>query len=107
MRRRKPAPDCASLFLRGPIDRMISLYFHLKGLSAPRPSGHSYFLDNDLSVERFAHLPIIGKYNSSVFFGGIDMASFDLIGFYHQVERDFATLQRELAPAPVPKEKHQ
>jgi len=99
---------CARLrvtFLREPIERMISHFLFWKVLPRHGHSLHDYFLDNDLSFEQFARLPIMCRFYSGVFFGGVDMASFDLIGFHDRADEDFARLQRSVGSrAAVPKE---
>jgi hypothetical protein len=92
-------------FLREPVERMISQYFFWKGMPRHGHALHNYFLDSSLTVEQFARLPPIRRLYTSVFFGGVDMSMFDLIGFYEQAEKGFAWLRQTIgSTASVPKQ---
>lgn len=92
-------------FLRDPVERAVSHYFFWKELPRHGHTLHDYFLDHDLGIEEFARLPVLRRFYSGVFFGGVDMASFDLIGFHDRLEEGLGWLQRSCGmQATLPRE---
>lgn len=82
--------------LRHPVERTVSHYRHWQ--RSPR-NGHSlqnYVLDHGLDLMAFARLPFIRHFYARVFFGGVDMTSFHLIGGVETLERDLADLSERL-----------
>lgn len=80
-------------FLRDPVRRTISHYFFW--LNEPRHGNplHDRMLDEKLDVIAFARLPQIRWFYSHTVFGGIDPASFDLIGVVERLDRDWRRFQ--------------
>ena len=83
-------------FLRDPLDRLISHYFFWRMLPRHGHALHDYVLDQDLSIEQFAHLPLIRSLYTGVFFAGVDMAGFSFIGFHDRFEEDCLALGKLL-----------
>jgi hypothetical protein len=82
-------------FLRHPVDNLITIYYFWKTCS----EGHclfNYFRDNQLSVLELASIPSIRYLFSKTYFGGIDMGSFDFIGFTENYSKDLNALSRLL-----------
>jgi hypothetical protein len=75
-------------FLRHPIDRLISLFFFWQTRPRPGNSLHEYVLDNRLDIIAMARLPLLRWLLSRTYFGGMDMAMFDFIGFHDRREED-------------------
>lgn len=94
---------CRVVFLRDPVRRTISHYFHW--LSQPRHGNplHERVLDEKLGLIDFARLPQIRWFYSRTIFGGCDMTEFDLVGVVEDLERDwcrFRSLTGIDAPLP-------
>jgi hypothetical protein len=85
-------------FLRDPVSRLLSHYFFWLALpdtaEASNNPLHTYMLQQNLSILEFAKLPIIRYFTTRVFFGGVDMTDFDLIGRQENYANDLKTLCR-------------
>jgi hypothetical protein len=57
---------------------------------------HAYFIDQGLDIVGLARLPLVRHLMSKTYFGGIDMRSFDLVGFHDTRERDLRRLAADL-----------
>ena len=73
--------------LRHPIDNIVSIYSFWKAHTDSTSALHAYFLAKKLSVLEMAQLPLLCFLYSASYFGGFDMARFDLIG-RHECRRD-------------------
>jgi hypothetical protein len=80
------------VFLREPIERIVSHYFFWKTLPRYGHKLHEFFLEEDLDIVEFAQLPSIRNFYTSSYFFGVDMRQFDLIGFYDRLFIDFEKL---------------
>jgi hypothetical protein len=59
-------------------------------------------LDQDLSVFEFARLPFIRRFYTDVFFGGVDLDTFDIVGLHETFDADLKRVERLLGtPLPV------
>lgn len=106
-------------FLRHPVENLISIYFFWKTLE-PRPSifyrlmprrwrgvkqreakiTHGvleYFHKNQLTILETARLPMLRYLMSQTYFGGVDLPSFDFIGFAESYTRDLQMLSEMLS----------
>lgn len=72
--------DYLFTLLREPVDNLLSIYFFWKTLPRSASPLHCYFLDNDLSLTETARLPTLRWLFSRTYFGGFDMARFNLVG---------------------------
>jgi hypothetical protein len=66
--------------LRHPIDNIISIYFFWRDLASQGQPLHDLFLTNRMDILQMARLPLLRHLYSETYFGGFDMARFDLIG---------------------------
>jgi hypothetical protein len=74
--------DCQAArftILRHPVDTIISIYTYWRS-TAPGGTHHQYFLAQNLSPVELARMPLFQNLLSQTYFGGFDMARFDLIG---------------------------
>lgn len=69
-----------STILRHPVDNIISIFFFWKTLAKQGNALHDYFIDNQLTIQEMAKLPILRNLFSKTYFEGFDMGRFDLIG---------------------------
>ena len=79
-------------FLREPVSNLISIYFYWLALKRGDHPIHNLFLDEKLSILELAQVPIMRTMMSSAFFGDVDMARFDFVGFYDRRELDLSRL---------------
>ena len=83
-------------FLRDPIDNLLSIYFFWRGLPRNDHTAHNLFLEHQPTVFELAEFAAIRRLMSETYFGGVDMAAFDFIGFHDRRQEDIARLAREL-----------
>lgn len=110
---------CRVTFLRHPIDNLISIYYYwktyqpksslfrnlLRGVSnsakrldARRRHGiFDYFHQHQLTLLQMAELPALRYLLSRTYFGGVDLSSFDFIGFAESYPRDIRALSQFLS----------
>jgi hypothetical protein len=88
-------------FLRDPIDILLSIYYYWKSVPKHHQPLHAYFIDQGLDIVGLARLPLVRSLMSKTYFGGIDMKSFDLVGFYDTRERDLRRLAADLDIEPM------
>lgn len=74
------ADDYLFTLLREPVDNIISIYFFWKSLPRSDSPLHCYFLDNKPSLLETARLPLLRRLFCRTYFGGFDMARFNLVG---------------------------
>ena len=65
--------------LRHPVDNIISIYFFWRDLPSQGQPLHDFFLTNRLDIFQMARLPLLRHLYSETYFGGFDMARFDLV----------------------------
>jgi hypothetical protein len=78
-------------FLRHPVDNLISIYYFWKTLK----EGHcllNYARNSQLGLLDVARLPAIRYLLSRTYFGGVDMDTFDFIGFMESYAEDLRML---------------
>lgn len=83
-------------FLRHPVDNLISIYYYWKTLE----TGNcilDYFRNYQLALPDLARLPLIRYLLSRTFFGGVDMNTFDFIGFMENYTEDMRKLSHLLS----------
>ncbi|MFG1461529.1 sulfotransferase family 2 domain-containing protein [Xanthobacter sp. DSM 24535] len=84
-------------FLRHPLTRLVShYYFWQRRWEHGSHPVRDYVNERNLSLEAFAHLPIIRYFYTRLYFRDVDMASFDFIGFCETATEDFARLESAL-----------
>ncbi|MFG1425553.1 sulfotransferase family 2 domain-containing protein [Roseixanthobacter glucoisosaccharinicivorans] len=84
-------------FLRDPLTRLISHYHFWRRAGEPGQNPvRDYMYEQNLSLEDFAHLPSMRYFYTGFFFRDVDMASFDVIGFYETAAQDMARLEKAL-----------
>jgi hypothetical protein len=89
-------------FLRDPVRRTISHYYFWRERPRSGNNLHAYMLDQDLSVFEFARLPFIRRFYTDVFFGGVDLDTFDIVGLHETFDADLKRVERLLGtPLPV------
>ncbi len=105
-------------FLRHPIDNLISLFFYWKidrrspgnlwrflpvteegarRFAGQRHAIFDYFHQHQLSLLELAQLPLLRYLLSRTYFGGVDLAEFDFIGFAENYPLDTRALSQSLA----------
>lgn len=90
--------------LRRPPELLISIYwfFESENLDAPL---HRYFIEESLTVEELARLPILNRLLSETYFGGVDMHRFDVIG-RHEERAEALRRLADLAERPLTADEH-
>lgn len=73
--------------LRHPVDNIISIYHFWKSIAPHGNPLHDYFINSNMSILNFAHLPAIRYLYTDRYFGNFDMKKFNLIGRFEN--RDF------------------
>jgi hypothetical protein len=82
-------------FLRDPVANLISIYFFWRAIPSTGLAPHDRFLIERPSIIDFARGSCpLRRLMSLTFFGGVDMASFDFVGFHETRERDLARLSK-------------
>ncbi len=69
-------------FLREPLDNLISIYFFWQAMPPSGYEAHERLLRDKPNIVEFSNYPEVQRLASQSYFGGVDMAAFDLIGFY-------------------------
>jgi hypothetical protein len=82
------------IFLREPIQRVISHYFYWKGRALVRNSLQQRLIEENLSLLEFAALPQIRNIVSATFIRDYDLSDFDFVGFQEFFAEDLAELAR-------------
>jgi hypothetical protein len=84
-------------FLREPVANLVSIYSFWRSLPPQRSPTHDRFLSEQTSIVDFArsYWPI-RRLMSVTYFGGIEIGSFDLVGFYETRVRDLGRLSKQL-----------
>src|SRR5215213_337469 len=82
-------------FLRHPVDNLLSQYFFWQTYpDADVHSLHAKFLRERPTIEKFAGSAPIRRLMSEMYFGGYDMARFDLVGFIETRSADYRKLNQ-------------
>jgi hypothetical protein len=84
------------MFLRHPIDNIISIYYYWKNLSITDSPILNYVRDCNLSIIEFASLPRMRWLYTKTYFGDCDMSTFDFIGDYSRYDDDLDQLSELL-----------
>lgn len=87
--------DFLFTLLRHPVDNLISIYFFWRQMARQGAPLHDYFLDNELNLLDTARLPLLRRLFCGTYFGGFDMARFNLIGRHEDRAPALQTLSRE------------
>lgn len=88
---------CARIvFIRHPVERLISHYYFWLKLARSGHSLHEYVLDNNLSLLQFAQLPSTRYLYTRVYFREVDMKVFDFIGVFEDLPQETERLGRLL-----------
>jgi hypothetical protein len=82
-----PKDTVLATILRHPIDNIISIFAYWKTLPPGNDPLHDYFLANRLTLLQTARLPLLRRLFCETYFGGFDMARFDVIG-RHETRAD-------------------
>jgi len=83
-------------FLREPVDNLISIYFFWKAMPPSGYEAHERLLREQPGIVEFSTYPEVRRLASQSYFGGVDMAAFDLVGFYEDRERGLQRLSQIL-----------
>lgn len=75
-------------FLREPIANLVSIFFFWRTYPASDSPVHRRFLEEKPDILAFATYPGVQRLMSESYFGGVDMKSFDFIGFYETRQKD-------------------
>lgn len=86
------ADTVLATILRHPVDNLISIYWFWQGLGNGHTGLRNYVVDNELSIVETARLPLLRRLLSETYFGGFDMARFDVIGTHDDRATFFTTL---------------
>jgi hypothetical protein len=84
-------------FLREPVDNLVSIYAFWRTLPTNGHAGHRLFLEQSVEILEFAEFPALQTLMSRTYFGGVDMRSFDFIGFHDRRHEDLARLASQLS----------
>jgi len=88
---------CRFTFLREPVSNLFSIYYFWRSYPAHGNATHDRFLAERPTIVDFArHCWPIRRLMSVSYFGGIDLGSFDFVGFYETRELDLARLSTRL-----------
>ena len=91
--------------LRRPPELLISIYWFFESEDLGEAPLYRYFIEESLSVEDLARLPILNTLLSETYFGGVDMNRFDVIAC-HERRADALRRLSELAERPLPEDEH-
>jgi hypothetical protein len=89
-------PAARITFLREPVDNLISIYYFWRTFPPSGYAAHERFLAEQPSIFEFAKYPEMRTLASELYFGGVDLADFDFVGFYERRVDGLATLSRVL-----------
>jgi hypothetical protein len=80
-------------FLRHPVDNLISIYVFWLAAPATDHGVHARFLRERPSILEFAaHYTPLARLMSETYFGGVDMARFEFVGFHETRHTDIPAL---------------
>lgn len=82
--------DIRATILRDPIERALSHYYYWLAFAQTQSPVLRYVVDNKLTFEEFARLPLIRWTYTRVFFRDTDMGRFDYIGRHEDVAKDWS-----------------
>ncbi len=83
-------------FLREPVDNLISIYFFWQAMAACGYPAHDRLLNEQPDIVEFSTYPEVRTLASASYFGGVDLRSFDLVGFYETRSVSIARLSNLL-----------
>lgn len=84
-------------FLRHPLDNLFSIYFYWKTIPGLAHALYNYFKFQNLTLLDMSRLPVIRYLMSRTYFGGVDMDSFEFIGFQENYLADLRSLALRLS----------
>jgi hypothetical protein len=85
------------VFLREPVDNLISIYFFWRASRGGTNPTHDRFLTERPSIVDFArYCRPIRRLMSMTYFGGMDIRSLDFVGFHETRARDLGRLSAQL-----------
>ena len=84
-------------FLREPVANLVSIYSYWRSLPSQGSATHDRFLAEQPTILDFArsYWPL-RRLMSVTYFGGMDIGSFDFVGFYETRVRDLDRLSKQL-----------
>lgn len=83
-------------FLREPVDNLISIFYFWRTYPPIGYAAHERFLSEKPTIFEFATYPEIQRLASECYFGGVDMASLDFVGFFEHRAEDMLRLSTRL-----------
>jgi hypothetical protein len=84
-------------FLREPVENLISIYYYWRSHPTHGNPTHDLFLREQPTIVDFAaHCWPIRRLMSMSYFGGVDIRTFDFVGFYETRIRDLARLSSQI-----------
>jgi hypothetical protein len=90
-------PEAARVvWLREPVARLVSHYHYWRGLPHGGHGLHRRLLEENLSLEEFASLPLMQDSMSRQFLEGVGLEGFDFVGRQEFFDEDLAALARLL-----------
>ena len=87
------------LFLREPVDNLISIYYFWLVFPSIGNATHDRFLSERPTIFDFAKYPRLSHLLSETYFGNVDLRKFDFVGFYERRATDLSALSSELGIA--------
>jgi hypothetical protein len=96
--------DIRGTILRDPIKRAISNYYYWLSFPASNNIVLRYVVDNKLSFEEYARLPVVRGVYRKVFFRDVDMAQFDFIGRAEELAENWTRVITSLGLPSFPPE---
>jgi sulfotransferase famil protein len=79
-------------FLREPVDNLISIYYFWQKFPSIGYEAHDRFLAERPTIFALAEYPELRTLASQAYFGGVDLGTFDLVGFYERRAEGMAKL---------------
>jgi hypothetical protein len=84
-------------FLREPVSALIAIYVYWRNATVSSDALHARFLDEKPDIFTFAHYPKIRTLMSETYFGGVDLAAFEFVGFHERRVVDLVRLSERLS----------
>lgn len=92
--------------LRHPLDRTMSHYFYWMTRESHGQLLHDHVRQHSLSLIEFARLPTIRWFYTKIFFRGVDMGQFDVVGRFDECVKDWNKLLRAIGLGSVARVRH-
>lgn len=85
--------------IREPVTRLLSHYFYWQSMPRGSNTLHRYVLDNQLSLDDFARLPMVRYFYTRVYFCETVPGDFDFIGAFEVLPKAIATIGQGIGRA--------